>query len=516
MDLNAKIDLGYGGALIDAQIARDASSTRVRATARAHRTALESLMPAALIGKLAGINAGVLNWNMSADVALAKTAGVTAIEKLDVQGILEVANASLQLPGSERSYRDVSFKVRAEKAGIRLERLSARESDSTNSGRRFDASGFVAIKNLKPESATLSIAAKDWLLFGPPKLGAANAPRAELDADIGIEAKLTRAIPEIKATVRALELRAPERYERGHQPLAISPGGDVIFIEEGARAGLLPVTSATVAAPQAAKPMPTLDIVVDIPRPIRLNSAPLDVYASGSIKVEMRPSGKRTRGVITMNKGTIGVFGHKHALRSGSFEFSDKHPEGHMALSFSRKLPPATARQLSAEAAADGLVFSLAGDAAKPELSFSGAANSLLDFMAVHNAGRATYQTQLGLPASQTVQVPRGDQPMVLTFISDNLPHLLFLDRVSAWADPYAGKRSYGRVENFEGETYSTNQKSRVRVVTRAPTQGRSQAEVHVDRMLINDDRKAVGVGVRAGSRLGGGVGLFFEWTSDD
>ena len=71
-------------------------------------------------------------------------------------------------------------------------------------------------------------------------------------------------------------------------------------------------------------------------------------------------------------------------------------------------------------------------------------------------------------------------------------------------------------IRNFEGESYSADQRRRVRVISRERQIGRSEAEVQVDRLLINDDRTAVGVGVRAGSRVGGGVGVFVEWTSGD
>ena len=100
--------------------------------------------------------------------------------------------------------------------------------------------------------------------------------------------------------------------------------------------------------------------------------------------------------------------------------------------------------------------------------------------------------------------------------MAQNLPHLLVLDRADAHSDQYRGTASYGRLENAEVERYSVDQKARVRGVVRPLTPGRSSAEVQVDRMLINTDRTAVGVGVRAGDRVGGGVGDLVEWSSDD
>jgi hypothetical protein len=114
------------------------------------------------------------------------------------------------------------------------------------------------------------------------------------------------------------------------------------------------------------------------------------------------------------------------------------------------------------------------------------------------------------------VQAPRGDQLSVLTFLAGNLPHLLFLDRISAWSDPYERADAYGRVQHLEAERYTRGDRARVRAVVRPTTPGRSSAELQYDRMLLHTDRAAAGVGVRAGDRGGGGVGVFVEWSSED
>jgi len=155
------------------------------------------------------------------------------------------------------------------------------------------------------------------------------------------------------------------------------------------------------------------------------------------------------------------------------------------------------------------------GSPTKPKVSLSGAANAALaEVMAMHNAGHAVNVTRPDMPASATVQVPRGDQLSILTYMASNLPHLLFLDKMSAWGDPYRSR--YGRIENVEAEKYARDERSRVRAVMRPQTPGRSSAELQYDRLLIHNDRAAAGVGVRAGDRLGGGVGLFLEWSSKD
>jgi hypothetical protein len=132
----------------------------------------------------------------------------------------------------------------------------------------------------------------------------------------------------------------------------------------------------------------------------------------------------------------------------------------------------------------------------------------MLEVMSMYNAGRPMNLAEPGRPASSQVTLPRGDQLFVLTFMASNLPHLLFLDRVNAWSEqqPY--------ITNVEAEMYTEH--SRIRAVVRPPTPGRSENELQYDRLLINSDRSAVGVGVRAGDRVGGGVGVFWEWSSKD
>ena len=88
----------------------------------------------------------------------------------------------------------------------------------------------------------------------------------------------------------------------------------------------------------------------------------------------------------------------------------------------------------------------------------------------------------------------------------------------SDWG-PQAGFVPYDGIYSKVGADTTKNtagKKSRVKAVVRPTTPGRSSAELQVDRMIINNDRAAVGVGVRAGDRGGGGVGVFVEWSSHE
>jgi hypothetical protein len=216
-----------------------------------------------------------------------------------------------------------------------------------------------------------------------------------------------------------------------------------------------------------------------------------------------------------MESGSLSLFGKHHDLVDGSLAFTDEHPQGWMDMTFEHRLPNAAMRGLAKGSAGAGARVRFTGSPTKPKTALSGAGNAgFTEVVAMDEAGRPVQTSAPGLPASNTVTAPRGDQLLMLTFLGTNLPHMLFLDRFDAWADPYASADAYGRIENVDAQR--TKGKTRVRAVARPATPGRSSAEVQVDRLLVDDDRTAVGVGVRAGSRLGGGLGVFVEWSSDD
>jgi translocation-and-assembly-module (TAM) inner membrane subunit TamB-like protein len=365
---------------------------------------------------------------------------------------------------------------------------------------------------MKPTSATLHLAAKDWLVSsGTPTLGAHDAPRATADFDIDVNADLTAPIVTVDATVNSLALNAPDRLDRAHQPEWVSPGGDVIFVEGNATVGKLPYVAP--ALPAEAKPRRPIDARIHIPRPIHLMQVPLDVMAHGDITVTVRDEGVKTRGGLTMDSGTLSLFGKDHELVEGSLTFTDDHPSGWLSVTFEHALPDAKMREIAATAGTAQIT--LTGVPGKQKTTLHGSANgAMFEVMAMYNAGRPLYITQPGLPASTTTQVPRGDQLFILTFMASNLPHLLFLDRFAAWADPYVSPDAYGRIQNMEADKYGDH--TRIRALVRPPTPGRSSAELQYDRLFFDDNRRAFGIGLRGGDRGGGGLGLFYEWSSSE
>ncbi len=507
--LAPSITINHGGALlILADVDRsNPDRIAIKARARSAKTPLLPLLPASLAAKLTDAKLGTLLWNMDGHIVLAKTETGMQVDLASITGALDVAGGSFKLPGTSRVYKDIGLAVVAEPAGLRIKSLSVHESDLQNADRTLRISGLVSLDKLKARRVELSLAARDWLVFGGEKFGMIDAPRATATFDIGVAVDLGSPIIGVDATIHSLALRSPDRLERGHFVEKASVSGDVIY--EVNKTGRLPVAAASVAA----KKKRAMDIRVHIPKAIRLEQTPMDVMAKGDVVVAIREDGTRINGKLTMERGTLNLFGHDHALTSGSLTFDEAHPQGNMSLTFERKLPDVAMRDLARRAGTTRVTFN--GSPSKPKTTLSGSANAaMFEVMAMYNAGRPTIAARPGLPASSLVQAPRGDQLFMLTFMASNLPHLLFLDKINAWSDPYAA--SYGQIANMEAEKTTKDGKARVRAVVRPNTPGRSSAELQYDRMLINNDRAAVGVGVRAGDRLGGGVGVFVEWSSKE
>lgn len=509
------VTISHGKAVaITADIDRSvANRIVVDAKLRAAKTALMPLLPAFAAAKLAAADLGTLDGDMDANLVLVKdAAGTLGLEAADVKGTLDVKGGSFTLPNTKRRYKDITLSVAAEPAGIRIKSLQLHESDREKADRLLSISGLLGLSKMKPARVDLQLVARDWLVFGGEKFGKIDAPRASTSFDIGLAVDLTKPVIGVDATIKSLALRSPDRQERAHHVENISPAGDIVFVDGaqtrvGKIAQLPVLAQATAVAPKKRR---ALDIRVHIPTAIRIEQTPMDFMTKGELAITVREEGVKTRGALTMQSGTLMLFGHLHELTSGSITFSDQHPKGFMKVTFERKLPSYALRDLAANG--DTAKISFEGSPTKPKASLSGAAGAAMaDIMAMYNAGRPLSTARPGLPASNVIEAPRGDQLLMLTFMASNLPHLLFLDRISAWADP---TRGYGQLTNMEAESYAKDNKSRVRAVVRPSTPGRSNAEVQYDRLLINDEHTAAGVSVRAGDRLGGGVGVFLEWSS--
>lgn len=498
----------HGAASIVADVTRTADRIDIRARALAAETPLLPLLPALVTipdVARATADASRLRWDMQADVGLANQEGKLAVDRLAVTGTLAVRGGAFAIPNTNRTWHDIGLEIAGDPRGIRLATLDVREGD----GRSLHASGLVALDGVRPTNVALALELSNWLAFGVTSPLFTDAPTTELDAAVRIAGDLTKAIPQIDATIDALSFRAPDRKLRAHQPERISPGGDVIFLEGPAQAGKLPVLA-------AAGPLPggrPLDLRLHIPNPVKVTRDPLDVTLRGELAVSVRPEGTIPTGEITLLSGTLNLFAYHHDLVRGRVTMSKEHPRGWLDMEFERRLPDADRRDLADPDRGGRLALS--GEPSKPQLAISGSVNATLpEVFTMYDAGHAVYAAELGLPATSTVRAPRGDQTNILAFISLALPHLLFLDRVTAWSDATEPRGAYGRIRNLEADRYTAGDRNRVRTIARPTVPGRSTAELQLDHMFLHDGRKALGIGLRAGDRLGGGVGLVFEWSS--
>ncbi len=510
----------HAGALtIAADVARSGDRIAVQAHVHAPETSLLALAPALpqlTAEALHGADIGKLRADLDGNFALVRDARGIAIDRAAVTGGLAIHGGAFAIPNSERRWHDIGLELAGDPHGVRLVTLDVHESDAQVPDRHLHASGLVALAGvgaldpLKPQTVSVSLSARDWLALGlrSPLLG--DAPTATVDLDARVAADLTAPIIAVDATIDHLDFRAPDRHDRAHQPEVSSIAGDVIFVDGSAAAvGKLPVPP----PPSAPAVLPPIDVRVHIPGPIHALKAPLEITARGDLAITVRDGVVQTRGDLTLPSGTITLFGHSHDLVDGHIRFTAEHPHGDVALTFTRHLPDWSNRDLSRPER--GVQLRLTGDPTKPTIAISGVSNAKLpEVFAMNFAGRPQFVAAPGLPASATVEVPRGDQLNILAYLSLVIPHFLFLNHVSAWSDASEPRGAYGRVRNVQAERYVHGERTRIRAVARPTQPGRSTAELQWDHLWLHDDHAAVGGGVRAGDRAGGGVGVFFEWSS--
>lgn len=520
-DITADLVIGAPSSPVEvvARISPSKDRVDVKTTMRARGVPFTSVVPAFLVGGRTSADAGHLNWDMTSVLSVDTTHKRPQLSIGTVEGTLDIDGGQLPIPGSERVIHDMQLHVTSSRDALTIRELSARETDTALGAhppveRSASISAELHWDNLRPRRADITIQAERALLFGPEALGVAESPKAEMSANLRVGADLSTPIPTVSVTIDRLSLSAPDRYVRNHVPLTSSVNNDVLFTDGTDIApGTFPRPADTT------RPALSIDTPVDldlrIPNPIHVHFAPGDGNVQGDVSIAIRPGRlPSTRGQLELIDANLQILGNPHRLEHGTVTWSDRHPDGILDIAFRGNVSRTFLRHVSAASAgSDGLIVKLEGPLAAPRLSLDGVAGSeIFEAMLAENAGHTRHVTQPDMPAGPTVSAPHVDQHLVLTFIAVNVPHLRLFDRFAAWADPYDSDDAYGRVEHFTGERKSG--KHRIEIVSRPPTPGRSQLEVHADRLFIDDRTRSAGVGVRIGSRVGGGVSLFFEWSS--
>jgi hypothetical protein len=542
-ELRAAIDWGAGTTVpplrLSAKLPRDAlaaysageGALPIDAALDGRSIELANLVPKRVSDKSPVEPKGTLFTDLSARVELRKVDGKTVVEEGELGGSLKL-DGVLPIPKSQRAYTPLKLHLEGKRDVLVLHELSARESDREVSDRSLQVSGEVALQKLRPTAAKLRIAADRWLLFGTKAIGLADAPRGTLTTQIEVNADLSKPVRSVNVDVQKLTVLFPDRFEKAHQPEDVHVG-DVIELRDGTVArGKLPVPeSVALAKTKLAEPRPPQEAAVDAPgtppsgadihlvvQPgARVLQSPIDFTTGGTLDVALRGSERTIRGALTMTAGELSLGGAMHPLTKGSLTFDDQNPKGFLDLSFAKKLAPWQLRGISNASGGDAITIHMSGPLSDRKTVLGGVGpGALFDLLAMHNEGRERFVSGPDLPEAATVDFPQHGGLLALSFISVNLPHLLFLDRVVGWADPYDAPKAYGRVEHYEAERYFADGDARVKASMRPPGVGRSQAELELDYLFENDPRLLFGVGVSGGSRGGGGPGLVLEWSSSD
>ena len=519
---HATMAIGYGPegtkpVEITADVARGGGKLAVVAKVHAAKTPLAPLLPAGLVPEIHGADPGTLEADLTARVALIEHGLV--LDDANLDGMLALRGGAFALPHGDRKWHGIELELAGDPQGIRISRLVAHETDEQVADRSLAVSGLVTIAKrrdatgalvMKPERGELTIALHDWLALGSGSPLFSDAPVASVNLDAAATADLAAPILAIDATVARADFSSPDRLDRSHQPEKAQISGDVIYLDEtSAPAGTLPV-SPPPAPPHHRLP---LDIRVHIPAPIHALKAPIDLLARGELVITVRDTGVATRGKLEATGGELSLFGRVHPIAHGTLVFSDEHPHGELALAFVHPLPPEAMRELSR--ADEPARVAITAAPAKPTVALGGAFNSTLEeVLGMYHGGHPVFLAPPGLYPSSTAEVPRGDQFLVFGYISSALPHFLFLDRIATWADPSEPRGAYGQIRNLEADRYAADRSARVRVVGRPTAPGRSTAELQLDHLWVDTGRVLFGAGLRAGDRLGGGLGLFLEWSS--
>ena len=458
---------------------------------------------------------GTLDARMTADATLVFRGEARELGELRLRGPLTLKDGAFQIPTTWRRVHGVSVRVEGDGDRIAIRDIAARESDREEPNRTLAIEGGYAVRT---GELTLRVKTHRVLLSGG-NFGMLDAPKAALTTDLSVRSSSAGAGRRVVVDVHALELDSGDRQPRAVQQEVLSLG-DVLEVGRGVEVGKLPVPmpapAPSAAAARAAERRPedkTLDVLVRMPTPIHVKQRPLELYAKGEVHIERYGEARVLGGKLTPTGGSLLIGGRLHPFTHGEVRMTEDGP--FLDLHFRREPHPAALRDV---ATVDGndVYAHMVGPFGKQKITFSGKADGLFEALAIENIGRVRVLSTPDAPAGQTPQLPLVPQIRQTAFMSANLPHLAFLDRMNTYADPNVGRFAYGRFENLEAERYSEDGTRRLRTTVRPRVIGQSDAEVEGSYLFRNDARVVSGVGVLGGTRVGGGPTIFFEWSSAD
>tara|TARA_R110002096_G_scaffold436057_1_gene666549 strand:- start:8706 stop:12737 length:4032 start_codon:yes stop_codon:yes gene_type:complete len=455
---------------------------------------------------------------LSSDLGLAAELSLDGVPRLvDVQlrGATKISGAEVAVPQSNRTWRDLSIEIAGQGKTLSLG-AKAFESDEQAKNRSVK---LTARANLETgtkvgfRAARARLQTEKWLLFGGT-LGLPDAPRATLDSDLEIEADLSGDVAIVDVTAKSLRYWDPDREVFTHGFVNISPKGDLVFLgDENRPLGVVgPVVpeASLVTAPLGP---PKARIRLHLPEPIVIAKGPLVLRVRGEVE-QVLPSAGPT-GQVEVLDGAITFFGQAFPFTESRIALEGGPPK--VDIFFADEVAPDILRQLSRESAGTDVQIHLRPVGGGPLIGFGGAGNtSMIESLSLLHTGHGYVLSQPEAPASVTVRAPQGMHPLMIAFVKANIPKLNLLDRFAVWSRPYDANTTYGQLRYLDATRYLADGAARLRLMLRPQQIGRSSSEAHLDRLFVDSESVQLGVGLRAGSRLGGGVGLFFEWTSED
>jgi TamB, inner membrane protein subunit of TAM complex len=534
----AAVDLQYAKALgLHAELPTEAllkarkegGEVPILVSLRAENAQLTRLLPKWGEQPKGGV-AGAVTSDLHAGLTLLFEGDTRKLARVDTGGALRIQKGTFPLPGTQiaaaRSFHDIELALVGKGETLAIEQLSLVESDREKPRRSASARGVF---NIPACSLALDADLKDMLLFGG-NFGEVDAPRASVTGALSVQAALGNMPRTVDVHVKQLELLSPDRFLRAHQQEVLSLG-DVSMVGGETPVGKLGPTRAaepgpvsTAAAAQSEKTQrekiqseKTLDVRVTLDAPIHIKQRPLDLYASGSVQITRFGEQRVLAGKLVCEKGSLLVAGQEFALQEGAVSLGDQG--AYLDLHFQRAPDVAALRDFATYEASkeSGLIFAhMVGPFGKQKLTFSGLADGLFDAIATNSGGRARVLSGIDMPLTAAPQLPQIREIRQTAFMSANLPHLRFMTRTDTHSDPNDGRFAYGRFERHEGARYTESGSFRLRTEVRPQTLGQSDAEVGYDYLFGNTGRVVTGVGLSAGTRLGGGPGFFLEWSSSE
>ena len=495
--------------------AKDGGEAKVHASLHGERVPLTSLLPDS--ERIRAMHPeGVVDARLTADASVVFHGETRELGSLSIKGPLSIVDGAFLIPTTRRRVHDVGLRIDGDGDKLAIRSIEAKESDRDEPSRTLAISGSYAVR----ERALTLLAKAHRVLVSGGTFGELDAPKAALTAEVEARAELGGPVRRIVVDVRALELDSPDRQPRAVQQEVLSLG-DVIELGSGVAIGKLgapaKAEAPNVEAPVLERGPPpgdkTLDVVVRLPNPVHVKQRPLDLHVKGEVHIERFGDRRVLSGKLEATGGSLLVGGRLHPLTRGEVRMGADGP--FLDLHFKRPAHPAALRDMATSDGTD-VHAHMVGVFGKQKISFSGAADGLFEALALENIGRVRVLSTPDAPAAQTPQLPLVPQIRQTAFMSANLPHLAFLDRMNTFADPNVSRFAYGRFENLEAERYSLDGTRRIRTTVRPPVIGQSDAEVEGSLLFVNSARVVSGVGILGGTRIGGGPTIFLEWSSAD